>query len=73
MPIAVPPDQISDLVANNCFDHSSSLVTLHVSLDGAEVAAPQKNLEHKGDVVDMAHLLRTSGQFCDANIGLPCP
>jgi hypothetical protein len=73
VPIAVPPDQISNLVANNCFDHSGSTVTLHISLDGTEVAAPQQRLNHKGDVVEIAHLLRTSGQFCDPQIGLACP
>src|SRR5262249_43313953 len=73
VPVAVPPDQISNMIANNCFDHSSSMVTLHVSLDGTEVAAPQQLLQHKGDVVEMAHLKRTSGQFCDPAIGLPCP
>ncbi len=73
VPIAVPPDQISDLVANNCFDHSSSLVTLHISLDGTEVAAPQQRLQHKGDVLELAHLQRRNGQFCDPAVGIPCP
>ncbi|HEY4221440.1 MAG TPA: choice-of-anchor D domain-containing protein, partial [Myxococcota bacterium] len=65
VPVAVPPDQISNLIANNCFDHSGSTVTLHITLDGTDVADPQHRLEHKGDVFEMAHLKRTSGQFCD--------
>lgn len=73
VPIAVPPDQLSDLIAENCFDHASSLVTLHVSLDGTEVAAPQHRLNNRGDIVTMATLRRSNGQFCDASIGLPCP
>lgn len=73
VPIAVPPDQISDFVSENCFDHASSLVTLHISLDGVEVAAPQKRLDNRGDVFEIAHLQRRSGQFCDPEIGLDCP
>lgn len=73
VPIAVPPDQISDLVANNCFDHEGSTVTLHITLDGTEVAAPQHRLGGKGDVFEIAHLKRQDGQFCDPQIGLPCP
>lgn len=73
VPITVPPDQISDFIAENCFDHDSSLVTLHVSLDGQEVAAPQHLLDNRGDVFEMAHFLRTDGQFCDPDIGILCP
>lgn len=73
VPIAVPPDQISDFVAQNCFDHESSLTTLHISLDGVEVAAPQVRLNNRGDVREVAALRRLNGQFCDNNVGIPCP
>jgi hypothetical protein len=73
VPIAVNPDTISDFVGNNCFDHASSTTTLHISIDGIEVAAPQHRLDHKGDVFEMAHLKRTGGQFCDPQVGLACP
>ena len=73
VPVTVPPDQISDFVSENCFDHDGSTVTLHVSLDGDEVAAPQHRLDNRGDIFEIAHLQRRSGQFCDPAIGIPCP
>jgi hypothetical protein len=73
VPITVPPDQISNFVSQNCFDRESTLVTLHISLDGAEVAAPQRRLNRRGDVLEIARLQRRNGQFCDPNVGIPCP
>lgn len=73
IPITVPPDQISDMIANNCFDHESSTTTLHISLDGTEVAAPQVRLNSKGDVREVTALHRLNGMFCDNNVGIPCP
>ena len=69
VPIAVPPDQISDMVTENCWDRDSSLVTLHVFLNGEEVASPQYRLRDKGDCADMIKLRRVNGQFVveDAN------
>jgi hypothetical protein len=63
VPIAVPPDQISNLITQNCWDHSSSLVTLHVSINGQEIAAPQQRIQHKGDHIDIVRLRRTDGRF----------
>jgi hypothetical protein len=73
VPIVVPPDQISQTIANNCFDHDSSLTTLHISLNGVERAAPQVRLDRKGDVREIARLVRRQGQFCDPQVGIPCP
>ena len=72
IPITVPPDSISDMIANNCFDHASSLATLHISRDGVEDAAPQIRLNHKGDVREIATLTRTNGQFCNEGLGVMC-
>jgi len=63
VPITVPPDQISDLVSENCWDHASSNVTAHVFLNGVEVAAPSVRLQEKGDYFDIAKLRRENGQF----------
>ncbi len=63
VPITVPPDQISDFISENCWDHESSLVTLHVYVNGEEVAAPQYRLQNKGDFHDIIKLQREDGQF----------
>lgn len=63
VPISVPPDQISDLIAENCWDRASSLATVHISLNGQEVASPQIRLRQKGDFVDVIRLHRENGQF----------
>lgn len=72
IPITVPPDQISDMIANNCFDHESSTATLHISRDGVEDAAPQVRLNNKGEVREIATLTRSNGQFCNENLGVLC-
>jgi hypothetical protein len=63
VPIAVDPGQISDLVTENCWDRESSLATLHVFLNGEEVASPQFRLRDKGDCAEMIRLRRVNGQF----------
>ena len=63
VPISVPPDQISDLVSENCWDRDSTLVTLHVFINGEEVASPQHRLRRKGDCGEMVRLRRENGQF----------
>ncbi|MCP4503884.1 MAG: choice-of-anchor D domain-containing protein [Deltaproteobacteria bacterium] len=63
VPIAVPPGQISDMISENCWDHSSSNTTLHVFLNGEEVASPAHRLRNKGDYFDILRLLRENGQF----------
>lgn len=73
VPISVPPDQISDFIAENCFDRASTTVTLHISLDGEVIASPQQQLSAKGETQVIARLKRVNGQFCDPNIGIPCP
>lgn len=72
IPIAVPPDQISDMIANNCFDHEGSTATLHISRDGVEDAAPQVRLNSKGQVLEIATLTRLNGQFCNTQLGVLC-
>jgi hypothetical protein len=73
VPISVPPDQISDFVRENCFDHDGSTTTVHISIDGEVVASPQVRLNEIGDRAELAHLVRDQGTFCDPLIGLPCP
>ena len=63
VPIAVPPSQISDMISENCWDHGSSNTTLHVFLNGEEVASPAHRLRDKGDYFDILRLLREDGQF----------
>jgi hypothetical protein len=78
VPIAVDPNNISDLIANNCFDHASSQTTTRISLDGVVVASPSFNLGEKGDRHTMARLRRVNGAFCSLTAGvgdasLQCP
>lgn len=63
VPIAVDPGSISDMVTQNCWDHESSLATLHVYLNGEEVASPQYRLRNKGDCGELIRLRRENGQF----------
>lgn len=63
VPIAVPPDQISSFISENCWDHASSLVTLHISVNGQEIAAPQQRIQDKGDAITLVRLKRENGQF----------
>lgn len=63
VPIAVPPDQISDLITENCWDHESSNVTVAVFLNGEQVASPSHRLRDKGDFFDIVKLRRQNGQF----------
>ncbi len=63
VPISVPPDQISDLITNNCWARESSLVTVKIFINGTEIAAPQVRLNSKGDSNVVARLKRNDGQF----------
>ena len=63
VPIAVDPGDVSDLIQNNCWDHASSLVTLHVTINGTQVASPQQRIHNKGDRIVLARLKRENGQF----------
>lgn len=63
VPVAADPAAISDLVTENCWDHESSLVTLHVYVNGDEVASPQFRLRDKGDCGELLRLRRENGQF----------
>lgn len=73
IPIAVDPGTISDFVTENCWDHASSLVTLHVYVNGDEVASPQHRLRDKGECAELLRLRRQDGQFVveSTNAG-PC-
>jgi hypothetical protein len=63
VPISVPPDQISDMISENCWDRDSSQVTVKIFINGTEVAAPQVRLNSKGDFADVATIRRQDGQF----------
>ncbi|MDP2339888.1 MAG: choice-of-anchor D domain-containing protein [Deltaproteobacteria bacterium] len=77
VPVVVPPSDISDTIANNCFDHASSQVVTRISLDGAVVASPSVRLNDKGDRAVMARLRRVNGAYCSltpgvGNVDLQC-
>lgn len=73
VPIAVDPGQISDLVTENCWDRESSLATLHVYINGQEVASPQYRLRNKGECANLIQLRRENGQFTiESSTGGPC-
>ncbi len=63
VPIAVPPDQISDLIAENCWDHAASLVNVTVFINGDEVSSNQVNLQSKGDIAEAVTIRRLNGEF----------
>ena len=63
VPITVPPDQISDLIAENCWDRASSLVNVTVFINGEEVASSQVNLQSKGDIAEAVTIRRLNGEF----------
>ena len=67
VPISLPPDQISDLVTENCWDHDNSETTVHVYINGEEVASPTFNLQDKGDYHDIIKLKRENGVFTILN------
>ena len=73
VPIAVPPAQISDTIANNCFDHAASTVTTRISLNGVVVASPSTRLGEKGDRATVAQLRRVNGAFCSLTAGVGGP
>lgn len=73
VPIAVDPGTISDFVTENCWDHASSLVTMHVYVNGDEVASPQHRLRDKGECAEMLRLRRQDGQFVvESTTAGPC-
>lgn len=63
VPINVPPDAIGDLIAENCWDHASSLVNVTIFVNGEEIASSQRHLQQKGDTVEAAVIRRQNGQF----------
>jgi hypothetical protein len=63
IPIAVPPDQISDLISENCWDRESSQTTVHVFINGQPVGDFSHRLENKGDYYDIVKIKREDGQF----------
>lgn len=70
LPIAVPPGEIANTIANNCFDHAGSTVTTRISLNGQVVASPQRRLNTKGETQIVATLRRTNGAFCSMTAGV---
>lgn len=70
VPIAVDPGTIADTIANNCFDHASTQVTVRISLDGQVVATPGTRLGRKGDQATLASLRRVNGAFCSLTPGV---
>ena len=71
VPVAVPPAQISETIANNCFDRASTQVITRISLNGQVVATPQKRLNTKGEAPTLvATLKRVNGAFCSMTPGV---
>jgi hypothetical protein len=73
VPIAVPPEQIAETIASNCFDREGSTVTTRISLNGSVVASPQTRLNRKGDSRTVATLKRDAGAFCSCTAGVGGP
>jgi hypothetical protein len=73
VPIAVPPSDISDTIANNCFDREGTTVTTRISLNGVVVASPQTRLNDKGDFRTVATMKREAGFFCSETTGVGGP
>jgi hypothetical protein len=74
----VDPATISATIAENCFEHASSLATVRLSLDGVVVATTTTSLAAKGDAAVVARLRRVDGAFCSLTPGfgdasLQCP
>lgn len=63
IPIAIPPGDISDLISENCWSTASTLATVHVYINGAEVAAPQVRLAARGDSARLVSIQRRDGAF----------
>jgi hypothetical protein len=63
VPIAVPPENISQTIANNCFDRASSLTTVQLRVTGEVVGSPQVRLGSKGASCVIANFRRDNGQF----------
>lgn len=61
--IPINPGSITQAIANSCFDHSSTVATVRVYINGQEVAAPGIRLGSKGDFVELVHLRRQQGRF----------
>jgi hypothetical protein len=73
VPIAVPPSDISDTIANNCFDREGTTVTTRIALNGSVIASPQTRLNDKGDFRTVATLKRDAGAFCSCTAGVGGP
>lgn len=73
VPIAVPPEQIAETIASNCFDREGSTVTTRIALNGSVVASPQTRLNRKGDSQTVATLKRDGGAFCSCTAGVGGP
>ena len=52
VPITVDPGTLSDLIGSQCYDKTSSTVTVSVFVNGNEVASQQVTLRNKGDLVE---------------------
>lgn len=63
IPLGVNPQQIRQLVANNCWQHSSSLTTVQLYLNGKLWAYRSVNLNKAGDYATVFTLRRKNGRF----------
>jgi hypothetical protein len=63
VPLTVPPDTISALIAENCWDHAETLVTVTAYVNGEEVASREATLGAKGDAATLLLLRREEGSF----------
>ena len=63
VPITVDPGTLSDLIGSQCYDKTSSTVTVSVFVNGNEVASQQVTLRNKGDLVEAVKIRRSNGQF----------
>ena len=63
IPLAVSPDTISKAIGQACLGHDATTAVVRVSLNGVEIAAPQLQLNSKGDSGTIVRLRRQSGTF----------
>jgi hypothetical protein len=56
-------DRISDVIDDICFDHSSSAVTITITVNGQIVSEVPAQLSRKGDFLYPVDLVRQGGQF----------
>jgi hypothetical protein len=61
--LPIDPSSVSNVIAQSCFTHSSTVATVKITINGVETAMPQARLGRKGSSAEVVHLLRRNGRF----------